>query len=476
MDSIIKLSIQPVFTMKTFYAVVFSFFSVAFFTSCHAPQYFTADLDLGNLKKGIDTFRKNHPVIHNGDVVTININNVNKDLYTVKLSGNVISYNTTVPSSLSLSSIVLPGEAYAGPAGAYTPHRPTCEERIYTLEGEIETAERDFNDAAFRINQLIAYNNRLLLLQKDCGLNVNEIQRTAWNDLANITGDGNINSLRSFADNYLNTAINDYKTIQKDLPQLEVYFASDSCKAEISKDKIKNFSDSEKAGLAALKDVYDKLTTFQQTGQEYIIVQNYKAVTDPSNYRFSLVDTAHNADVVVFNVNIAPKNWLPCRAVDTSFNISLKVARFKIDFSTGVFLNFGGRSFGGKNYFIDSTGRIGQIEKNGSVTIPSIGALAHFYYRSTSAVDPGLVLGASLSTDVKYTNFHIGLSFMFNANNEVFSRVAISGGLTYRYVQQLNSAYSVGQTVNSSLTINQLETGKFIQGGFIALTYNLSKN
>jgi hypothetical protein len=453
-------------------------FLAMLFTACHTPKNIVANLDLNNLKPGLDTFRKHHPIIYNGDVITVNINNVNKDLYTVKLSGSVVSFNTTVPASLSLSSIVLPGEEYYGP-GSSNPNfknRPTCEESIYALEGAVETAERDFKDAAFRINQLIAYNNHLLLMQKDCGLRVDDIQYKAAFELSGIIANGNIADLETFADKYIQAAADNYKAIQKDIPKLDAYFASDSCKAEIKKDKVQNFSVSEKADLASLKDINDKIVTFDQTGQKYVIIQNYKAITEPSNYRFSLVDTAHNADEVNFNVKISPKNWMPCRAVDTSFNINLKVARFKIDFSTGLFLNFGGSSFTGKNYFIDSTGRIGQINKNSNVTIPSIGALAHFYYRSTSAIDPGLVLGTSLSTDVKYTNFHVGLSLMFNANNEVFNRIALSGGLTYRYVSELNNAYSVGQTVNSSLTIDQLETGKFIRGGFIALTYNLSKN
>ena len=450
-------------------------FMAMLLSACHTPKNIVGNFDLNNLRPGIDTFRKHYPVIHNGDVVTININKVNKDLYTVKLTPNVVSYNTAIPSALNLSSMVLPSAVLPpGHSAAHEATKPNCSELIEKEKDNIAEQLSDFHQAESNLNKVVAYNNLLLLLQKDC--DYNNITSKADLGLEDILQVIDINALPKFVDDNFADLQQAYSSINRSLIQIDIYFNCDSCKKTLAKNHTENFTESEKAAFAEIKDDYGKLLTFKQTGQEYVVVQNYKAITNQSNYRFSAVDTAKNADEVNFNIKISPKNWLPCRAIDTSFTINLKVARFKIDFSTGIFLNWGGAAFSGKNYFVDSTGTIRQISKNANSYIPSVGALAHFYYRSTSAIDPGLVLGASLSTDVKYTNFHAGLSFMFNAHNEIFNRVALSGGLTYRYVDQLNSGYSVGTTIDKSLTIDQVESGKFIRGGFLALTYNLSKN
>lgn len=460
-----KAHFKPIALMAILMAVLFA--------SCHSPQYIEGDFDMNNLKTGIDTFRKHHPIIHNGDVVTIHLNNANKDLYTVKLSRSVVSYNTTVPSQLSLSSIVLPGPAEEMTGASNM--QQSCAQLIGSAKMELSNEIMAFEAADNNINKVIAFNYFLLSLQKDCGLSSRQVQDNAAIALQNISV-SQIAALAPFIDQNIQDAESNYFQITQTLKTIDAYFNCDSCKNSIKKQHTQNFTESEKGELSTIKDDYGKILTFEQSGQKYTIIQNYKAITNPANYTFSAVDTARNADEVNFNINISPKNWLPCRAVDTSFNINLKVARFKIDFSTGVFLNWGGAAFSGKNYFIDSTGTVKQIAKNSNNYIPSIGALAHFYYRSTHAIDPGLVLGASLSTNVQYTNFHAGLSCMFNAHNEIFNRVALSAGLTYRYVEDLNSAYSVGSIVEKSLTIDQIETGKFIRGGFIALTYNLSRN
>jgi hypothetical protein len=473
------LSINPNYLMKPlFKAFTLFVLLIIALSSCQPPQHFVGNFDLNNLKPGIDSFKKRHPIIHNGDMVTINILNVNKDLYTVKLTPNAVSFNTEIPSALSLSSLVLPGAAGNLAAGSSAFHRQqySCVYIIDSLMEKVRNAERVFEGAEDNINKLIAFNNHLLLLQKDCGISARQIKETADDELSGIMMGDSVSDLPGFIQDNLATADGNYKAIDKTIPIINSYFACDSCKTGIKLHKATNFNDDDKAEIAAIKDNYTKITAFEQSGQAYITVQDYKAVTNPANYTVSAFKAAHNADEISFDVQISPKNWLPCRPVDTSFNIKLKVARFKIDFSTGIFMNFGGTRFAGKNYFIDSTGTVKQIAKNANNYIPSIGALAHFYYRSGAVIDPGLVLGASLSTDVKYTNFHIGLSCMFNANNGLFNRVALSGGLTYRYVQELNSAYPVGTMVDKSLTIDQIETGKFMPGGFIALTYNLSKN
>jgi hypothetical protein len=460
--------------MKALFKPVILFASfIISLSSCQTPQHLVANFDLNNLKPGIDSFKKQHPIIHNGDVVTINIQNVNKDLYNVKLTPNAVTFNTEIPSALNLSSLVLPGAVSNLTAGASALHRQqfSCIYMIDSLMAMARSAEVRFEQAEDNINKLIAFNNHLLLMQKDCGMSAAQIKETADDELTSIMMGDSAANLPGFIQDNVATADDNYT-----IPIINSYFACDNCKTEIKLHKKTNFNDDGKAEIATIKDNYTKITAFEQSGQTYIILQDYKAVTNPANYTVTAFKAAHNADELSFDVKIDAKNWLPCHAVDTSFNIKLKVARFKIDFSTGIFLNFGGTRFAGKNYFIDSTGTVKQIAKNPTNYIPSIGALAHFYYRDGSVIDPGIVLGASLSTDVKYTNFHIGLSLMFNTSNEIFNRVALSGGLTYRYVQELNSAYPVGSMVDTSLTIDQIETGKFVPGGFIALTYNLSKN
>jgi hypothetical protein len=443
--------------------------------ACHTSKKIVADLDINNLESSLKKFRDDHKTIKNGDVVVVHVNNANKDLYTVKITPGNITYNTTVPAALSLSSLVLPGSLLPT-KGTGAGSKKTCSQLIDAQKDVVKAATPYFLTAVDNMNMVVSFNNYLLDVQKMCGLSVQQIKTNVDAEMKTLTGQADLSGLQTFMKTNAVNAIKYYKEIDEARTWIDVYMHCDSCLTSIKATHEEDFTDSEKGHLTDMKIAYSGVLTFVQTRQAEIITQNYIANVEAKNYTFTAIDTAHHADVVNFNVSIAAKNWMPCLHPDTTFNIKLKVQRFKIDFSTGLFLNWGNGAFNGKNYFVDSNQKIQQVKRGSTNFIPSVGALMHIYYRSASTIEPGFVLGTSLSTDVKYTNFHVGLSFMLNTDNEVLNRLSLSGGLTYRYVTDLSDGYSVGTAIDKNLSIDEVQNGKFRRGGFVGITYNLSKN
>jgi len=470
-------------TLLHYKKLTFLLFSVfLLLTGCKTPglNIITNDttytIDFNKIDSSLSTIPT---FVKGGKIVTIRIININKDLFTTSITPGSVSYNTTIPEALSLSSIALPGGFMAARMVRSTPTKPagTCTDDINTLKeerGKLKDFIDAFNLASEKINRIILFNNQLLTVQKTCGKDfaseiqpeINRFADAAIGSHANVATD----LPREFKA-AVDSAKAQYGLIQTTLTNIDTLIHHTSC----AENTLVDITDREKEVLGVVTDNYNKILTFEEEDQGTQIATLYQSF-NIGNYSISVTDTARKADKIFFDVSITPKNWVPCNPINRNFSLQMKVIRWKVDFSTGVFANIGGKNFRGNSYFIDSDTKIASLKKNDVTVIPSIGALMHVYRRSGRTVDWGAEVGASITSDLKYSNFHGGLCFMINADNEIWNRIAFSAGFTLRYVDELSSNYHVGDTVDKNLTIDQLEVGKYRLGGYFGLTYNLTQH
>lgn len=469
---------------------ILMFFSMSLlFISCKAPGVVldtnkTYTIDFNHIDQGLDTIPK---FVKAGKIVTVNIINVNKDLFTVAITPGSISYNTTIPSTLSLTSIALPGgimgtgrafdrtqKLNPGPTNSCTQDSSDLAKQKSHLNDCITA----FNNASAKINGIILFNNQLQTLQKTCGKDFNSDIQPAIDKLAD-AAIGSHNNVAADLPSQFSSAVQDartqYSLIQETLTKIAYIVKNSHCTAKAEQGMIEDITDREKDVLSVVTDSYNKILTLEQNDQGTQIATLYQSF-NIGNYTVSAIDTAEKTDKIFFNVSIVPKNWVPCTPINRNFSIQMKVVRWKVDFSTGVFANIGGKDFRGNSYFVDSNTKIASLKKNDVTVIPSIGALMHVYRQSGRAVDWGAEVGASITSELKYSNFHGGLCFMINTDNEIWNRIVFSAGFTLRYVNELSSNYHVGDAVDKNLTIDQLEVGKYRIGGYFGLTYNLTQH
>lgn len=231
---------------------------------------------------------------------------------------------------------------------------------------------------------------------------------------------------------------------------------------------------SNKATVTKAGDLVDNYILLDQ---KTLIVNSYKMIT-PVNYTIRHTAIA-DKDELKFDIKIDPKENTICADPGLQTPVIVKTyGGFKLDFSTGFFMNFGSNNFFDQSYRLDSIAgdpdhaTITRNDNRNKV-IPSLGALMHAYYRAGWYIQPALAIGVSLSTgsSTKF-NYHFGVSFA--AGRE--QRIVASFGWTLTQATLLSSKYQEGQVVARSVMGTTVETESFHRwGNFLALTYNLTR-
>lgn len=149
---------------------------------------------------------------------------------------------------------------------------------------------------------------------------------------------------------------------------------------------------------------------------------------------------------------------------------------FKIDFSTGAFINWGSNEFLGPKYFYeiptDSTKIIREATRT-KFGLLSIGALMHVSYRTNSFLRPSLSFGVSTTSGFDALNFHGGVSLILGRPGKP-NRVILSYGFTLREVDLLNAGFSVDAERGDYPAVIPISKNFPIWGSFFAITYNLT--
>ncbi|QJB30891.1 hypothetical protein HF329_06080 [Chitinophaga oryzae] len=221
----------------------------------------------------------------------------------------------------------------------------------------------------------------------------------------------------------------------------------------------------------------DLVDNYVLLDQKTLIANSYKMIT-PVNYTIRHTALA-DKDELKFEIKIDPKDNTICADPGLQTPIIVKTfGGFKIDFSTGFFMNFGNNNFFDQSYRLDSIAgdpdhaTIARNDNRNKV-IPSLGALMHAYYRTGWAVQPALAIGVSLSTgsSTKF-NYHAGISLAAGRDQ----RIVASFGWTLTQATLLSSKYQEGQVVARSAMGTTVETESFHRwGNFLAVTYNLTR-
>ncbi|MCG2615250.1 hypothetical protein LZZ85_13195 [Terrimonas sp. NA20] len=281
----------------------------------------------------------------------------------------------------------------------------------------------------------------------------------------------------------LNTEVSAYNTLLTNLLQKlkpsPRFNPNEEAKKVIATLKETNLS----GDLSDLKQKYasndfakfaSNVEAFRTTGKkDFFATYNYFTV---SNWTYYVDPKTIEDDLTIFSVNITPKSDVACTPFTRSYELRVKAkSGIKLDFSTGLFANFGGSKFIDQSYQYDSVPgqpdryKIVRNKAKNSV-FPSIGALMHIYKRSGNDVNLAGVFGVS-TRDLDKINYHLGGSLIFGTTR----RVILSVGATWTKTTLINDNYSEGQVVAKADAPTTIPTDTFNRfGGFVAFTYNLS--
>ncbi|MEX6688812.1 hypothetical protein QTN47_14995 [Danxiaibacter flavus] len=195
-----------------------------------------------------------------------------------------------------------------------------------------------------------------------------------------------------------------------------------------------------------------------------------------SNYTYYVSPQTIDKDLTVISVAIEPKENVPCGPLAKSFELRVRAkGGIKIDFSTGLFANFGGNNFLDQTYRYDSVS--GQPDKNvivqnktKNIIFPSVGALMHIYKRNGKDAHFSGTFGIS-TKDLETINYHLGGSLIFGYSQ----RFILSAGATLTKATLISDSYEVGQVVNKPTEGAVVPTDTFNRlGFFVAFSYNLT--
>ncbi|WP_373512409.1 hypothetical protein [Persicitalea sp.] len=153
------------------------------------------------------------------------------------------------------------------------------------------------------------------------------------------------------------------------------------------------------------------------------------------------------------------------------------VGGIKVDFSTGVFFNLGGKKFMGQEFYYsqsstDTTMTFIREKDAGSRLLLSIGAFAHIYKRRAKKVKWALSPGVSTTTAFDSFLFHLGGSAIFGSED----RLVITLGTTLKESSLLDRKFKEDSDYKTKVLPKDVSVIKAFPrfGAFLALTYNLS--
>ncbi|MFD1470224.1 hypothetical protein ACFQ48_18500 [Hymenobacter caeli] len=239
-----------------------------------------------------------------------------------------------------------------------------------------------------------------------------------------------------------------------------------------------NYKETIKAQVAKAQAVVTEMKKFNDDNKTQALVDKYNQV-NASNFTFISDEVKVKSDEIKFDIKISALKQLPCD-IPSKFSISETYKTsggWKVDFSTGVFVNSGHHDFLGQEFQYvpnptDDTKVVIKEKDGGQRVLLLVGALAHFYYRTGRFANVALSPGLSTTTALDGLNFHLGDSLLLGTKN----RVILTGGVTFREVKILDKGYHTDQEYVKKSLPESVPTIKVfpIAGAFASITYNLT--
>ncbi|MCF0068876.1 hypothetical protein LZD49_00245 [Dyadobacter sp. CY261] len=202
-------------------------------------------------------------------------------------------------------------------------------------------------------------------------------------------------------------------------------------------------------------------------------VKLYDAINEQN---FTITHQSHQFDDEATEVNFVITGEpvqnsvysMSAKPINVPFSLPLKRG-LKVDFSTGLFVNFLPQS----EYFFEqisqNTVKVGK-RRDPNRYVPTIGYLFHFYSRGSKL---GGSLGASTGLDGKSLKYYIGISTMQGRSQ----RVIITAGLAGTQLQVPVQSQSLGKEFNAAdypVTRAVSLTPAWRAGAFVSFTFNLT--
>lgn len=446
----------------------------------------------------------------------VEIENINLSLYKVEGTVSQKFFNTEMPEIFK--GITLPGflntklPAIKDAAQQAKIASMDASSELKLKQQAIEQNLQIIANALEKIKATVKLNNTYKNLFADCEKKFTKI--LADKQAATATYLGTTHSteaeyadgLKQYLNNTIANAIAAQKAIDKDLPvfynelesslqianlkktieELESKMVNDIKLSEAekitlnaAKKKIATFEGLKKdldEQLAEAKGFIDELKKFDDENKVEDLVNNYKII-NKNNFTY-IEEFQVKQDEVQIEIKVSAENRLVCDipAKKTYAATYRTKGGWKLDFSTGVFVNGGNSDFLGREWYykevVTDTVTV-NYKDGGKRLLLSVGALMHLYFRSGKKVNFAISPGLSTTTAFNGLNFHLGGSVIFGGEN----RFVLTAGLVLREVKILDRDYTYNTRYEKKAVPAEVPTIKVFPkaGWFFGLTYNWSK-
>ena len=467
--------------------------------------------------------------IQHSEAFAVRLINLNRFLFKVDGIKSETDFNITVPAALT--GIKLP-QYLSLPGTQIKDNSPTSDTTVVTtdrLMSRTEAALKLIKDNGKKMDDAITLLRELGNISKDCALGEAGAKQTAMAK-TNFLISGKINfenqdaaALGNKLDDMLSKLLPDAEKALSRLEQLLIIYPDTSSKElkayienlcvslklnlEVDKKKLSqadhaklkrqiNSARSELAGVDSLRKEIKKTSSLLEKNVEMareivgtmkkIVRENqlfqlsriFSLLTSPQTYSYTSEAMTATTDQIKFTLTVEPLELMTCapggkRVVEVTLKVK---GGFKIDFSTGAFVNGGSNKFLGNSYYyhnIDADHREIVTADRNSRQLLSVGALMHFYWRSYDPVKFAVSVGVSTTANISDLNFHLGPSLIIGNKN----RIVVSAGLTLKSSPvidrnlQTNKSYTKFESPDEIPTLTQFPIG----GYFVGITYNISK-
>lgn len=308
----------------------------------------------------------------------------------------------------------------------------------------------------------------------------------------NVKSDLNATYNQSENSNYKTKIINKINLLQKEFAELQLIY--DVMNKTTDKDSIAfsgNLKTSDEGAEMKISNGYIKPNRKKYFAEQMAFAKKAtEIVISEKNQQEIIKKSQAGIDLYYLIINESFEIWTPAEQLkDDEVTLTPKLSSpdgktvyefkpvtikthggFKVNFSTGFFLNF----IGDDNYDIlkDSSGKnIGVVSTAKNKITQALGGMIHAYPRWIKGPQPALSAGISLAQNGNM-GFYGGASVMFLEKN----RLVVSTGYAFNKIKQLNTSNVNQNNLFITQSDTQIRYNDVYRGSwFIGITYNLTK-
>ncbi len=201
----------------------------------------------------------------------------------------------------------------------------------------------------------------------------------------------------------------------------------------------------------------------------------YSELGNKNNFTAVAPPVQMDDDMVTYKINITPTATRSLTAFRNPMEFKFDVPTrggLKTDFSVGPVVSFGKNARDHK-YYKDSTGELQELKNKNEIS-PSLAALMHFYARSGKSTSYGGLFGIGVgfqSTSDVNASLFFGASIVMGKKQKIM----LNGGVSYLRVERLQSdQYKIGEGLPADTDISTVTEKVFKPSPFLSISYNIT--